>query len=102
MAAAGCLVSAAVIEWMMQTYVDPVKYNWAEILMLFTVVLPHSKEEAQTPQANEGYRWMFAFFSPTSMYLDAKKCGSIAKQSKASLMNSRMMIWSILSLMVHR
>jgi hypothetical protein len=77
MSAPGCLVSAAVIEWMMQTDVDSVKYNWVEILMLFTVVLPHSKEEIQTPQANEVYGSRFAFFSPTSLYLDSKKWCSI-------------------------
>jgi hypothetical protein len=73
------VVTPSSVEKMLQCNSDPSKWDWSEIIMLFTVVLPHSDEDAQASQAKWIYAKIIRYFSDDFLKVDSKRCNEIAE-----------------------
>ena len=68
-------MTVASIEKMVQ--LDYTKWDWAALLMLFTIVLPHNEQEASGSQAKEVYSKLLGFFGGTFLTLKPGVCVSM-------------------------
>ena len=77
------IVSVVAIEKMLQ--LEQQKWDWAALLMVFTVILPHNEQEASGSQAQEIYSKMFNFFSGPFLKVKPGKCGNMTEPLFAML-----------------